>query len=534
MMRRLKTRLRGLVPYPSFPVILFLIVSCLSCSRSGSEVKNLILLIGDGMGPQEIGLALSYARYSESPALKDRALALEKLMNEGTTGIALTSPEGFLVTDSAASATQIATGKKSRPGMIGLDRDGNRAESILEKARKSGRSAGLVSDTRITHATPAAFAAHRPSRAMESEIALDILDSGAEMLLSGGLRHWLPGGTDGSALKPAGSVGFPVRSARKDGRNLLEEVRSQGYATVFDRASLKESSSPKLLGLFAASEMPDAITVNRTRSHKERTVPTLAEMTEKALQTLSQNKKGFFLMVEGGQIDYAGHSNDAGRLLHEMLVFNEAADVVYRWARGRSDTLVVVIADHATGGFSFSYSRHNPPPAIRLPGAAFKDKEYSARNNYVNPSVLDRLYAQKKSFENIRREFEALDTALQTPERFMRMFNEAVEFKISLSQAAGILELMDAPPGFMFKKERVYKIPRIRDFPEFYTAAMENRSNLMARAVAPEQGVVWSTGGHTASPVLVTAWGPAKHTRSFGGVHHTTDVYRLMAGALGL
>jgi len=531
MIRAIPINPRGLFRRPAFLVIFFLFMSC---SRPEAEVRNLILMIGDGMGPQEIGLALTYARYATRPAIKDRTLALERMMNDGVTGIALTSPEGFLVTDSAASGTQIATGKKSRPGMIGMDRDGNRAASILEKARRSGRAAGLVSDTRITHATPASFAAHRPNRMMENEIAADLLDSGVEVLLSGGLCHWLPEGADESAPGTALPAGFSVRSARRDGRNLVEEAARGGYATVFDRAALMRSSSPKLLGLFADSEMPDAITVNRTRSLKHRTVPTLAEMTEKAIETLSRNGRGFFLMVEGGQIDYAGHHNDAGRLLHEMLVFDEAVERVYRWVRNRSDTLVVVIADHETGGFAFSYSRHNPPPAIGLPGAAFGEKKYRARNNYVSPSVLDRLYAQKKSFERIRLEFEALDRSSQTPEGLARMFNDAVDFRITVSQAADILALTDAPPGFMFKGKRVTRIPRINDFTEFYTAAGENRNNLMARAVAREQGVVWSTGAHTASPVLVTAWGPERHIRRFGGVHHTTDVHRLMAESMGL
>ncbi len=522
------------------PALLLLFTVSLSCARPDGEVRNLILLIGDGMGPQQIGLALTYARYAAKPAVKDRELSIERIMRDGTTGLALTSPEGFLVTDSAASGTQIATGRKSRPGMIGLDGDGNPAETILEKARRSGRAAGLVSDTRITHATPASFAAHRPVRMMENEIAGDLLDSGAEVLLSGGLRHWLPGNvgdassSENAYLEKIIPDHLSLRSARRDGRNLIREAQQRGYETVFDRKALIGSSSSKLLGLFAESEMPDAIRVSRTRSDGKRVIPTLAEMTGKALEALSRNEKGFFLMVEAGQIDYACHHSDAGRLLHEMLIFDETLDRIYRWARGRSDTLVVVIADHETGGFAFSYSRYDVPPGMKLPGTAFRGREYSPMNNYARPSLLDSLYAQKKSFNDIRLEFDTLPPGSRTPGNLARIFNDAVEFKISAEQAGDILAMEDAPPGFTARGERIHRLPRVHDFKEFYMAPGEGRNNLMGRAVAREQSVVWATGTHTASPVILVAWGPEKHSRRFGGVHHTTEVHDLMAEALGL
>jgi alkaline phosphatase len=533
--------------YPGAPraqirraALCILVALSLSCTRSEEKIRNLIILIGDGMGPQQIGLALAYARYAGSPAAKDRRLAIERIMREGTTGLALTSPEGFLVADSAASGTQIATGRSSRPGMIGVDSDGNPADTILEKARRSGRSAGLVSDTRITHATPASFAAHRPVRTMENEIAGDLLDSGAEVLLSGGLRHWLPENADDASLKTHALLRksipphLSLRSARRDGRNLIQEAQKKGYEAVFERKGLLRSSSPKILGLFAESEMPDAIRVSRSRADRGRAIPTLAEMTEKALEVLSRNEKGFFLMVEAGQIDYACHHSDAGRLLHEMLVFDETLERIYQWARGRSDTLVVVIADHETGGFAFSYSRYNIPPGMKLPGKAFRGREYRPMNNYVSPSVLDSLHAQRKSFNDIRMEFDALPPGLRTPGNLARIFNEAVEFKISTKQAGDILAMENAPPGVTARGKKIYRLPRINDFKEFYMASGESRNNLMGRAIARDQSVVWSTGSHTASPVLLVAWGPEKHASRFRGVHHTTEVHDLMVEALGL
>lgn len=124
---------------------------------------------------------------------------------------------------------------------------------------------------------------------------------------------------------------------------------------------LEKAQGDKLLGLFANSGMYDGITYSQTKNDPDRKEPTLKEMTDKALEILSKDKDGFFLMVEGGQIDWAGHSNDAGSMLHEMIKFDETVNAVYQWAKDRDDTLIIVTADHETGSFGFSYSGYNLP-----------------------------------------------------------------------------------------------------------------------------------------------------------------------------
>ena len=155
-----------------------------------SKIKNIILMIGDGMGPQQVGLLEEYATRAPNSIYQGDNSATAKLANLGVTGLSLHGPADKLVVDSACSATQLATGIAAGSEMIGLNRAGYKVPTILEKAKGLGKSTGLVSDTRLTHATPAAFASHLIHRSMENEIAEQMIQSGVvDVMLSGGLRH---------------------------------------------------------------------------------------------------------------------------------------------------------------------------------------------------------------------------------------------------------------------------------------------------------------------------------------------------------
>ena len=176
----------------------FISIALLSCTTldktrpTEARVKNVIMIIGDGMGPQQVGLLLSYARQAPHGVIANRITALDRMMEQGLLGISMTYTADSLVTDSAASATQLATGKFAGAEMLGLDKNGNAQENIIEKARRLGKATGLVSDTRITHATPAAFAAHQTHRSQENAIPEDLLATEADVMFSGGLSYWLP------------------------------------------------------------------------------------------------------------------------------------------------------------------------------------------------------------------------------------------------------------------------------------------------------------------------------------------------------
>ncbi|MCP4349831.1 MAG: alkaline phosphatase [Desulfobacterales bacterium] len=494
------------------------------------KVKNVIILIGDGMGPQAVGFLNSYAKYAPNSIYKDteRVTALETVIEKGVLGYAYHEAANVLVTDSAASATQIASGKMALSETIGIDQYGNRTETILEKAKKMGKSAGLVSDTRITHATPAAFAAHQAHRTKENEIAVDLLNNQVDVMLSGGLRYWIPKEANDKSseihkkLKNMTGGKIKIKSKRKDSRNLLEEAKAKDYALAFTKKQLKQSESNKLLGLFSYSVMPYRIDLDT--GDPARSVPTLKEMTEKALDTLSKNEKGFFLMVESGLIDWAGHDNDAGTLLHEMLRFDETLAYIFDWVKERNDTLLIVSADHETGSFGFSYSRRNIPEPKEFPGTEFKGEKFAPKFNFGTYDILDRIYKQKISYQAMMDEFDGLSKDQKTPGAMMKIVNNNSEFLITEEEAAVVLE---REKNDYYIKGHTYlgseTFPKINDFKEFYVYSEEVRKDILARVVAKQQNIVWSTGTHTSAPVPLITYGPEKITSQFSKMLHTTE-----------
>lgn len=497
-----------------------------------SQIRNVVLMIGDGMGPQQIGLLQDFAQHSTTPVYKNRATALELFADEGQLALSSTGTFGSLVVDSACSATQLASGKPSLSEAIGLDINGNSIQTVLEKAKNLGKATGLVTDTRITHATPAAFAAHQPHRSMENEIAIDIMGNNVDVLLGGGLRHWIPQNSNSTDTLLTALINEPslkIKSKREDTRNLLIDAQDANYNLAFSAKQLKEITSGKVLGLFSSSAMLDGIAYSQCKKAGNCVQPSLAEMTEKALNLLAADENGFFLMIEGGQIDWASHNNDAGDLLHQMLKFDEAVQAVYDWVQGRNDTLVVITADHETGGFGFSYSRKSIPDADpTITGDAFSSSNvaYKPSFNFANPDILDKLYAQKKDFYNIwysaggdlaNKEPNAL--ALQTT------INNNTDFTITLKEAQRILE---HETNVYRSKDHRYlsaeKFPKIDDFEEFYVYAEELHLNLIGRALAKHQNTVWSTGAHTHTPVAVIAWGPIEARQHFHGLMNHVQV----------
>lgn len=505
-----------------------------SAALQPPQIKNVILLIGDGMGPQQIGLLMSYAHLAPNSVVADRTPAIERMMQQGNVAVVRTDPHNAVVTDSAAAATQLSTGQPAGSEMIGLNYKGERADTVLEIAKANGKSTGLVSDTRITHATPAAFAAHQTHRTKENEIAEDLIANGVDVLLSGGMRNWLPqsvNNKDSAAYLAAiqmNSGQFDVSSKRKDNRNLLVEARSD-YQLVFDRFALSKVKSGRVLGLFANSEMYDAMSERQTIASQERSQPTLVEMSTQAIEILEKNPQGFFLMIEGGQIDWAGHNNDTGTMLHELLRFDKVVNAVLEWAEGREDTIVLVTADHETGGFGFSYSGSPLPVPQTLPGKEFEGQEFKPYFNFGSPEVLDKIYAQEKSFYQIFSEFDALAKEEQTPENLLAIIQKGVAFELSLDDAIAILR---RHRNSMYQENHKYlgseTFPQIEDFTEFYVYGENLRLNILARRLAAQQNVVWASGTHTSTPVLLISYGPPEITEKFTGMLHSTDVGKKM------
>ncbi len=310
-----------------------------SLAASSAGPRNIIFFLGDGMGPAQVK---AYRLYADDPStgIID-PLPIDRLQVGGvaTEAITVDCEEGettrgcrrtpYGVSDSAASATAYATGSDTVNGMLGVGPEGTRLTTILERAAAAGWGTGVVSTSQVTHASPAAFVAHVPSRQMTHEIADQFFENRhegrpvAQVILGGGIDDF-----------------------RREDRDVAAQfVEEAGYTLLSDRAELEATDGDRLLGLFAPVGLP-------RKWDRPETIPSLADMTGKAIETLARNEQGFFLFVEGSQIDWAAHGNDIAGVVSEMADFMEAIDVGLDFARDRDDTLIVVTADHETGGLS--------------------------------------------------------------------------------------------------------------------------------------------------------------------------------------
>ena len=244
------------------------------------------------------------------------------------TGIQKTHSKDNLITDSAAGGTAIACGTKTDNGVIGCFSNGKPAVSILELAEKQGLATGLTVSSSITHATPAVFIAHVPDRAKMELIAADFLKTDIDLFIGGGERYF---------------------ADRADGRILTKELSDKGYNVVDFKKNDIKSFTPdasKPLAFFTADGEPDAVTNGRDY------LPVAAKKSVEFLK--KRSNKGFFCMVEGSQIDWAAHDNDLPRMVAETLDFDKTVGGVLDWAQADGETLVIVTADHETGGLSIN------------------------------------------------------------------------------------------------------------------------------------------------------------------------------------
>lgn len=326
--------------------------------------KNGILFIGDGMGPAQVTAARIY-----SANARDGRLVLDSFPH---TAIVRTWASDHMVADSAAAGTSLATGVKTYNGAIGVAPPAEPGgepiaiETILEKAKKAGKSVGVVSTTTVTHATPACFFAHVKSRGDVGEIAAQLVDEDTVDLAFGGgrLLFFAPGAPELSGKKPEDPRGAPP--PRKDGRVLADDARAKGirvlasladfraFSDEVDAARAKGAEAPKLpraIGLFADDQMTYDLDRATEGPHAE---PSLEEMTDLAIRILSTDPDGFFLMVEGGRVDHACHTNEAKRALGDMLAFDRAIGRGLEMTREANDTLAIVTADHETGGLAIN------------------------------------------------------------------------------------------------------------------------------------------------------------------------------------
>jgi len=416
-------------------------------AQADGTVKNVIFLIGDGMGPSYTAAYRYMIDKASTPTME------KTVFDPYLVGMQTTYPEDEHqnITDSASAATAMSAAVKTYNAAIAVDNDQTEVKTVLEQAKENGMSIGLVATSEITHATPAAYGAHDISRKNMDAIADDYFD---EMI---GGQHKI------DVLLGGGKSNF----ARKD-RDLTAEFKKAGFGYVTDRKGLLANKDEQLLGLFADGGLDKMI--DRTSA-----TPSLKEMTNAALDRLSDNDKGFFLMVEGSQIDWAGHDNDIVGAMSEMEDFAGAFQAAIDFAKKDGNTLVVATADHSTGGLSLGANgeyNFNVAPIK----AAVHTPDYMAAKIAAGESV------DKVLLQNIKLKLTAAERA---------SVKKAAESK----DATTIDNAIEA-------------IFNTRSF------------------------TGWTTGGHTGEDVPVYAYGPS--SERFAGLIDNTDnakiIFELLSG----
>lgn len=275
----------------------------------GRKVKNVILMIGDGMGLGQ----MSAAWVANGGRLN--------IDNMTYSGLSRTWCHDRLITDSGAAGTAMATGSKARYHSIAVDTSGIPLPSLTDLAGAAGLSTGIMVTCNLTDATPSVFCANNTDRDREEEIAAGYLDCDVDYIFGAGREKF---------------------NARKDGRNLLAEMETRGYSVCTTWEATQNTSGDKIFSVISDGQLPLA----KQRGDLFR------KAVMKGITHLSANKKGFFAMVEGSRIDDCGHSNNLTELIEEVSDFDITVGEVLRWAAADKHTLVIVVADHETGGLT--------------------------------------------------------------------------------------------------------------------------------------------------------------------------------------
>ena len=420
--------------------------------------KNVIFVIGDG---------LANAQRRAAEEILETKLVMNTLP---VVGMYTTQCLDAIITDSAAAGTALATGNKTNSGVISMDPEGKMAyETVAEAAKRMGKSVGLISTMRITHATPATFGAHVSSRSEETKIAKQYLEQGFEVYMGGGISNFIPKSAKGSK--------------RKDDLDLLKAFSDAGYDVLKskdDLMKLSVSKDTKVLGLFTSSHMPFHL-------DRPENVPSLSEMTEMAIKVLSQNPKGFFLMVEGGKLDMACHANDPVATVANTAELDNAVQKAMDFRKQDADTLIFVGGDHETGGMGLGLGL-----------------DYFLKTDVIKNA--------KKTYEWVGNTYS-------------KKGGDPVAL---MTEATGITDFSDAEIEAI--KTAAANVTAKKKFANSY-----NRNWLAATyadILSKRSHVGWTTWAHTANPVMVTLIGPG--SEAFGGYYDNVEPARKLSSLWGV
>ena len=441
-------------------------------AESAARAKGIILFIGDGMGINQLRSA---AIYSEQ--ILNKPLVIDSI---ATRGVTTTFSANSEVTDSAAASTALYSGHKTNNGVLNFLPDGREVSTIGHAAKKAGLSVGVVTTTRVSHATPAAVYSRAWHRDEENFIADQLAEFQPEVAMGGGLRHFVPGGRQGSK--------------RTDETNLLEVMTGKGYRYVKNSSELKAvdpAVTPKLLGLFAVSHM--AYELDRVNVPELGKQPDLAAMTEAALSILGRNPRGFFVMIEGGRIDHACHAHDIKASIFDTLALDAAVRVALEYQKQHPDVLVLLTADHETGGLGLGTG-----------------VGYSLDVAALRPIKNSLEFVQKK----MAKQPGDLESILAS-----------AGFELSEKERAVLSKYPPETNSDAVTELSAYKGKLKKYVPSWIEYALGS-------IVSERAKIGWTSFVHTAQPVITYAVGPGEE--EFTGTYDNTDIAKKMAKLLGL
>ncbi len=447
----------------------------------GASGPGVIFVVGDGM-PLGVIRAMHEVRtgvFGHAGSNLHARLRDPK----SSVGLMATASLSSIVTDSAPASSSWATGVKTANRALSMLPDGRKLKTILQLVQPRGVATGLVTTTRVTHATPAAWSSNQPHRDMEDAIALDQLALRPSVLLGGGRKHFDPKG-------------------RKDGRDLLAEFAQAGCDTVTDRAGLlaASASARPLVGLFSSSHI--AYRVDRLNDPALASQPSLPEMTAAALRRLAKNPGGFLLQVEAGRIDHASHSNDAWAAIMDAIELDDTLGVIDAFLKANPRTLVIVTSDHGNSGWG-----------VNGTGPEYNDAT----------SALRSYGAGKASFEASIKRMQGKGLA-----EIREIFAEASGYPVSLDDAALIHAAMQ--PGH-------------QSFPgDFLYQPDATMGKLLAHSVYPAKGaptlrrgnVGFTSCNHTAEDQLLLAYGHRAKELGLDRLVDNTDLFGVLCGVFGV
>ncbi len=435
---------------------------------SQGGARNIIFLVSDGMSMGTLTAAEHMLQRKEGRESHWGKLYRER-SGEVRRGVMDMAPLNSIVTDSAAAASSWGCGHRIMNGALNMSPDGEPYPTILEHFRDAGKGTGLVTTTRITHATPSGFSINMESRGQEDEIAAQYAERDYDLLMGGGNRHFDP-------------------DMRGDGEDIYARFEAEGYHVVRNKEGMNNlPADGKVLGIYDNSHLPYTLDHVNTPNLLEN-VPTLAEMTEAALERLSGNGDGFLLQVEGGRVDHAAHSNDVGGLIYDQIAFDDAVGVALAFQEEHPDTLVIITTDHG-----------NANPGLNAAGSGYErsNTDFDRIQNFTHTNnwILGGLNSDSSVPDIIERVEEA--TAIE--------INET---------RAGILQ--DALRG---DHDAVYGV-------------MSGSSPTLGQILANYTSFNWIGTVHTADYVELCATGPG--SEAIGAFTRNTALFDVMLESAGV